>query len=93
MNGEGEGPQQSPAGIVGDRAGAHFLLASWQLDLCVCVKKKKKTHFLSLNIKMIQTGRKKDDICIFNSRGQDQERFPIPLSSITSIITQLNYHT
>ena len=30
---------------------------------------------------------------MFNSQGQDQERFPIPLSSITSIITQLNYHT
>ena len=52
---------QTPAGIMGDRAGAHFLCASWQLDLCACVKKKKKksTHFLSLNIKMIQTGRKK----------------------------------
>ena len=43
---------------------------------------------------MIQTGRKKD-ICMFNSKGQDQdqESFPIPLSSITSIITQLNYIT
>lgn len=37
---------QTPAGTVGDRAGAHFLCASWQLDLCACVKKKKKKPLL-----------------------------------------------